>query len=85
MAKTAFEFVVEHMHDPATDLFRWTVTQDGQLLQDNKVIYGQWFVLYSFRCDIPYAQRQGRGARGWKGCDCVLREARELLAAVDSG
>lgn len=49
MALTAFEFVVKHMHDPSTDMFHWTTTQDGQLLQDNKVIYGQWFVLYAFR------------------------------------
>lgn len=49
MAKTAFDFVVQHMHDPSTDMFHWYTTRDGQLLQDNKVIYGQWFVLYSFR------------------------------------
>jgi hypothetical protein len=49
MAKTAFDFVVQHMHDPRTDMFHWTTNQDGQLLQDNKVIYGQWFALYAFR------------------------------------
>jgi len=49
MAKSAYDFVVKHMHDPSSGMFHWNVTQDGQVIQDNKVIYGQWFVLYSFR------------------------------------
>jgi hypothetical protein len=49
MAKTALDFLVKHMHDPRTDMFHWMTHQDGQLLQSNKVIYGQWFALYAFR------------------------------------
>lgn len=49
MAQTAFSFVVTHMRDPANGMFHWNVTKQGQLVQPNKVIYGQWFVLYSFR------------------------------------
>lgn len=49
MAQSAYSFMVKHMHDPGTDMFHWTVARDGQLLQEDKVIYGQWFVLYALR------------------------------------
>jgi hypothetical protein len=49
MAKAAFDFTLQHLYDPATGMFNWLVTQDGQLLQGNKVIYGHWFVLYGLR------------------------------------
>jgi hypothetical protein len=49
MAKAAFDFIVQHMYDPVSGMFNWLVTQDGTLLQENKVIYGHWFVLYGFR------------------------------------
>lgn len=48
MAQTAYEFVVKNMYDRRTGMFHWNVTEDGRVIQNNKVIYGQWFVLYSF-------------------------------------
>jgi mannose/cellobiose epimerase-like protein (N-acyl-D-glucosamine 2-epimerase family) len=50
MAKTAFDFMLQHLHDSKTGMFHWLVTREGQLLQDNKVIYGQWFAIYALRC-----------------------------------
>lgn len=49
MAKAAFDFILQHMYDPVSGMFNWLVTQEGHLLQDNKVLYGHWFVLYSLR------------------------------------
>lgn len=50
MAKTAFDFMLQYLHDPETGMFHFLVTREGQLLQDNKVIYGQWFAIYALRC-----------------------------------
>jgi hypothetical protein len=49
MAQLAFEFVLRHMQDGSSGLWNWAVARDGRLLQSNKSIYGQWFVLYAFR------------------------------------
>lgn len=50
LSRTAFDFLVQHLLDRRTGMFAWMATREGGVLQDNHVIYGEWFVLYSFRC-----------------------------------
>lgn len=49
LARSAFEFVVSSMRLPDTGLLAWMASMNGSsILQDNTVLYGQWFVLYGF-------------------------------------
>ncbi|WIA09790.1 hypothetical protein OEZ85_009165 [Tetradesmus obliquus] len=49
LARSAFEFVVSSLLLPDTGLLAWMASRNGSsILQDNTVLYGQWFVLYGF-------------------------------------
>jgi len=48
MARSAFNFLMQHMRDPDTQLFHWEVSRDGsKVVLENKVLYGQLFAIYS--------------------------------------
>jgi mannose/cellobiose epimerase-like protein (N-acyl-D-glucosamine 2-epimerase family) len=49
MAQSAYVFLVDHMRDPADGLWYNSITREGKMADSRKLLYGHWFVLYSFR------------------------------------
>ena len=46
LAKVAYDFLTQKMHDDTYGCFYWSVNYDGSILNDNKHLYGQSFALY---------------------------------------
>jgi len=47
LAKHGFDFIIRYLWDASNGGFYWMVDRKGNVLQDDKILYGQSFALYS--------------------------------------
>jgi mannobiose 2-epimerase len=89
MADSAYEFLMSNHLDKDSGLFHWMATREGDVFQDNKVLYGQWFAIYALStyADVFSSQEaleaalacfQGMDKAGWH--DPISGGYKELIS-----